>query len=561
MSKNFKKIFALMLSVCLLLGMTTVAFAADDEEDVIIAAGDVNKDGKLTAADARLALRVAAQLEGDLDAIQLWVADVEADNKITANDARTILRVSARIDSFDELTSYYDAKVIIDAITTGLSGYTTDEKNTYLTDVVTALAAFAADFVEEDTLAIITAFLSDAVATLGDADWTNVEAAIGQMLPPVLKWAAASDVADVAALIKEGKSSNEVLAAVAPMLLTDEAIDAVLGALKEEGFIGSLKLGLDLLDKANILEAVYEAYAALPDALEFDSYEDAYDALVEELDYLETVKFADEIANLDAWIAEEIDNVTAAQIRDFIVALLANEPVVEEPEEPEEPELTSAEIIIAGITDGLAGYTVAQKNLYLVDVIGSVEEYISSRNYLDAETLALISGFLKDTANQLGEIDWVNVNNIIETVLPAILDWAADEDVDAIAAMVGEKSSGEILNVVIDMLLTDEVLDIVLDELANGDIVATVKTVLAILDQAGILEAVYDAYAALPDALTFEDYGAAYDELLEKIDYLAGQYASNIDDVEAFLVNKISTIDKEAAKDIFISSLKDILAN
>lgn len=59
--------------------------------------GDVNLDGKVEAADARLALRVAAQLE-TLDDVQLILADVNADNKIIAADARAILRVAANLD-------------------------------------------------------------------------------------------------------------------------------------------------------------------------------------------------------------------------------------------------------------------------------------------------------------------------------------------------------------------------------------------------------------------------------------------------------------------------------
>lgn len=59
--------------------------------------GDVDLNGKVEAADARLALRVAAQLE-TLSDVQLKLADVNADNRIIAADARSILRVSANLD-------------------------------------------------------------------------------------------------------------------------------------------------------------------------------------------------------------------------------------------------------------------------------------------------------------------------------------------------------------------------------------------------------------------------------------------------------------------------------
>lgn len=62
--------------------------------------GDVTGDGKITAADARLVLRVSAKLESLEDA-KFKAGDVTGDNKITAADARKILRVSAKLDSFD----------------------------------------------------------------------------------------------------------------------------------------------------------------------------------------------------------------------------------------------------------------------------------------------------------------------------------------------------------------------------------------------------------------------------------------------------------------------------
>lgn len=61
--------------------------------------GDVNLDGKITSADARLALRKSAGLES-LSENALLAADVNSDQKVTASDARKILRVSAGLDSF-----------------------------------------------------------------------------------------------------------------------------------------------------------------------------------------------------------------------------------------------------------------------------------------------------------------------------------------------------------------------------------------------------------------------------------------------------------------------------
>ena len=61
--------------------------------------GDVNFDGSVKAADARLALRCSAKIETLSDDARL-AADVDLDGKITASDARKILRVAAGLDKF-----------------------------------------------------------------------------------------------------------------------------------------------------------------------------------------------------------------------------------------------------------------------------------------------------------------------------------------------------------------------------------------------------------------------------------------------------------------------------
>lgn len=74
------------------------SFAIKKTEPVY-AKGDVNGDGKITPADARLALRSAARLE-TLSAPSLKAGDLNGDGKITPAEARTILRVSARLETF-----------------------------------------------------------------------------------------------------------------------------------------------------------------------------------------------------------------------------------------------------------------------------------------------------------------------------------------------------------------------------------------------------------------------------------------------------------------------------
>ncbi len=59
--------------------------------------GDLNNDGKITAMDARLALRIAARID-EANEAQRMIADFNADGNVTAMDARLILRKAARID-------------------------------------------------------------------------------------------------------------------------------------------------------------------------------------------------------------------------------------------------------------------------------------------------------------------------------------------------------------------------------------------------------------------------------------------------------------------------------
>lgn len=59
--------------------------------------GDVDKNGKIEAVDARLALRFAAQLQA-YNEYEGWAADVITDGTIVAEDARIILRVAANLE-------------------------------------------------------------------------------------------------------------------------------------------------------------------------------------------------------------------------------------------------------------------------------------------------------------------------------------------------------------------------------------------------------------------------------------------------------------------------------
>lgn len=66
----------------------------------VVIKGDLNGDGKITAADAREALRSSAKLTTLLSPYFL-AGDLDSDNKITAAEARKILRVASKLDKFE----------------------------------------------------------------------------------------------------------------------------------------------------------------------------------------------------------------------------------------------------------------------------------------------------------------------------------------------------------------------------------------------------------------------------------------------------------------------------
>lgn len=92
--------------LCVILALTMVcvfpaatAFAA--------AKGDVDGNGKVTAADARLALRASVGLESfAVGSVKYTAADYNSDGKITAEDARAILRVSVGLPADGGMNQY-----------------------------------------------------------------------------------------------------------------------------------------------------------------------------------------------------------------------------------------------------------------------------------------------------------------------------------------------------------------------------------------------------------------------------------------------------------------------
>lgn len=92
-----KKILTLLLAVITMFLFTTSASAKT------VIKGDLDGNGRITAADARGTLRISAKLE-KADDTQMLIVDVTNDKKVTAADARSILRVSAKLEpAFGEI--------------------------------------------------------------------------------------------------------------------------------------------------------------------------------------------------------------------------------------------------------------------------------------------------------------------------------------------------------------------------------------------------------------------------------------------------------------------------
>lgn len=89
-----KKVLSIVLSlIIIVLSLSCVAIAA------VTLPGDVNGDGKVAAADARMILQVVAELKEKSLIKNFDNADVVADGVLRATDARKILQIIAELDN------------------------------------------------------------------------------------------------------------------------------------------------------------------------------------------------------------------------------------------------------------------------------------------------------------------------------------------------------------------------------------------------------------------------------------------------------------------------------
>lgn len=119
------KILAIILTFALLCS-SAILFASADG----IILGDINGDGKVNAADARLALRAASRLD-TLEGDAFIAADVDFNSKINANDARAILRHASNLEKLPEMPTEENSSA-----ETTTDETTTDETTTVPANIV-----------------------------------------------------------------------------------------------------------------------------------------------------------------------------------------------------------------------------------------------------------------------------------------------------------------------------------------------------------------------------------------------------------------------------------------
>ena len=96
MKRRMKKTFAALL--CAVWVVLSVFPAAASQMNVLL--GDADTDGEITAADARIALRLSVGLEAS-NANIIKICDIDFNGKADAADARLILRASVGLENFN----------------------------------------------------------------------------------------------------------------------------------------------------------------------------------------------------------------------------------------------------------------------------------------------------------------------------------------------------------------------------------------------------------------------------------------------------------------------------
>ena len=125
MKKHASALIALLLTLCLLAtpwGAAAYAEKYHIPTDGPAYPGDLDGDGEITPADARIALRVSVKLD-ELDETLTDFADTDRDGAVTSADARTILRVSVKLETLPGQPGGYDCKVGLICVHDENAGY------------------------------------------------------------------------------------------------------------------------------------------------------------------------------------------------------------------------------------------------------------------------------------------------------------------------------------------------------------------------------------------------------------------------------------------------------
>lgn len=97
-----KRLFSLILCLLLCAQMTISVGAVTGG----YYRGDIDENGRVSAGDARLILRIAAKLESNVSERRRMIAEMDDDGRVTAADARLALRIAALLDSAIWISEY-----------------------------------------------------------------------------------------------------------------------------------------------------------------------------------------------------------------------------------------------------------------------------------------------------------------------------------------------------------------------------------------------------------------------------------------------------------------------
>ena len=136
--KHTFKLISIALSIIILCMSFSFSSFAKDIDNVYETSrfGDLDGNSQVNAADARLCLRSAAELE-TLAGKAMNAADIDGDGVVTSADARKILRSASKIETLNAkvpVFSAVDSTVVIGGLKTAGSGYyvwhcTTENEN------------------------------------------------------------------------------------------------------------------------------------------------------------------------------------------------------------------------------------------------------------------------------------------------------------------------------------------------------------------------------------------------------------------------------------------------